>query len=65
MLARVLATALCLSVCLSVTSRCSVEVVGRIGLVFGVRASFDQPYTVFKDIQVSARIRVLSSGTFL
>ena len=35
------------SVCLSVTSRCSIEVVGRIELVFGVDASFDQLYTVF------------------
>jgi len=38
---------LCLSVCLSVTSRCSVEVVGRIELVLGMEASFDQFYTVF------------------
>ena len=38
----------CLSVCLSVTSRCSVEVVGRIELVFfGMEAFFDQSYTVF------------------
>ena len=36
-----------LSVCLSITSRCSVELVGRIELVFGMEASFDQPYTVF------------------
>ena len=35
------------SVCLSVTSRCYVEVVGRIELVFGMEASFDQFYTVF------------------
>jgi len=44
MLARLLAIALCLSVCvcLSVTSRCFVEVVGRIELVFGMKASFDQ-----------------------
>jgi len=45
MLARVLAMALCLSVSVSVTSRCSVEVVGRIELVFGMEASFDQSYT--------------------
>ena len=53
MLARVLAIALCpsvsLCVCLSVTSRCSVKVVGRIELVFDMEASFDQyqSYTVF------------------
>ena len=35
-------------VCLSVTSRCSVEVVGRIKLVFGTEASFDKSYTVLK-----------------
>ena len=64
MLARVLAMALCPSVCLSVTSRCSVEVVGRIEMVFGMQASFDQPYTVFYEIRVSTKIGVLPSGTF-
>ena len=45
--------ALCLSVCLSVClsasvpSRCSVEVAGRIELVFGTEASSDLCYTVF------------------
>jgi len=39
----VLAMGLC--PCLFVTSRCSVEVAGRIGLSMG--ASFDQSYTVF------------------
>jgi len=43
-IARVLAMALCLSVCLSlylsVTRRCSVEVFGRIELVFGMEAFF-------------------------
>jgi len=47
-----LAMAMCLSVsvcvCLSVTSRCSAEVVGRIKLVFGTEASFDKSYTVLK-----------------
>jgi len=52
---RLLAMDVCLSVCLSVTSRCSVEVVGRIELVFGMEASLDQSYTVFKEIQVSAK----------
>jgi len=45
MLARVLAIWPC--VCLSGTSRCSIEVVERIELVFGTEASFDQSYTVF------------------
>jgi len=40
--ARVLAMALCssMSVCLSVTSRCSIETDERIGLGFGMGASF-------------------------
>ena len=46
MLARVLAIALCL--CLSVTSQCSIEVVGCIELVFGMAVSFDQSYTVLR-----------------
>ena len=54
----------CPSVCLSVTSWCSVEVVGRIEMVFGVDAFFDQPYTVFYEIRVSTKIGVLPSGTF-
>jgi len=45
-LAWVLAVALCLSVSMSVTSRCSVKRDERISLVFDVRASFDQSYTV-------------------
>jgi len=43
MLARVLAV----SVCLSVTSRCSIEWNEWINLVFGMEASFDQSYNVF------------------
>ena len=42
----VLAMGLCLCVRLSVTSRCSIETDERIGLVFGVGASFDLSYTV-------------------
>jgi len=41
MLARQLAMALCPSVSLSVTSLCFMETGGRIGLVFGMAASFD------------------------
>ena len=46
-LARVPAMALYLSVCLSVTIRCSIETDGRIELFFGMEASFDLSYTVF------------------
>jgi len=45
MLVRVQAVALCL--CLSVTSPCTVEMTERIGLVFGVGASFDLSCIVF------------------
>ena len=43
MIARVLAMALCLSVCPSVTSRSSVETAKQIELVFGMGASFLRP----------------------
>jgi len=61
MVARVLAMTLC--PCLSVTSRCSIETDGQDNLVFGMGASFDQSNTVFKDIQLSPKIRVLPSGS--
>ena len=35
------------SVCLSVTSRCSIKMDKRIELVFGMEVSFDQSYAVF------------------
>ena len=38
-------------VCLSVTSPCSVETVGRIVLVFGPQASFDLSYTVLRKLR--------------
>ena len=43
------------SVCLSVTSRCSLEVVGRIELVFGMEASFDQSYTDLENFATAYR----------
>ena len=46
MLARVLAVALRPSVCLSVTTGCSIKRDERINLLFGMMASFDQSYTV-------------------
>ena len=48
MLARVLGLAIALCLCLSVTSQCSIEVVGCIELVFGMAVSFDQSYTVLR-----------------
>jgi len=44
MVAQVPAMALCL--CLSVTSRCSIEMGGQIELVCGMCASFDLSHTV-------------------
>jgi len=41
--------ALCLSVCLSVTSRSSIKTAERIKLVYGVEAALDSSYTVFED----------------
>jgi len=35
--------------CLSATSRCSIETDGRIELVFGMEASFDLPYPVLQE----------------
>ena len=43
MLARVLAMALCPCPCLSVTSRCFIETVGRNNLVFGMGGGFFRP----------------------
>ena len=57
MLARVLAMALCLSI----TSRCSIEKAERIRLVYGV----GDPTVCNKEIQVPSKIRVLPFGTLL
>ena len=51
----VLAMGLCLSVRLSVTSRCSIETAGRIELVFGMWASFHPSYTVLKGNSVISK----------
>ena len=45
----VLAMGLCLTVCLSVTSRCFIETVKRIELGIGMWASFHPSYTVLKE----------------
>ena len=58
MLARELAMALCPSV--SITSPCAIERDGQTDLVFGTEASFDQSYSMFKEIHVFTK-----SGTSL
>ena len=57
---------MCLCMCLSVTSRCSIELFGWTELVFGMEASFDRSYTVFQGNYVSPKIglSVIPSGTF-
>jgi len=59
MLARV-AMALCL--CLSVTSRCSIETDERIELVLAWDLSSTYPTLCYKEIRISSKIRVLPSG---
>ena len=58
-----IAIALCLSDCLSVTSRCSIETVEQIGF-FCMKAFSTYPTLCFNEVQVSAKIRLLPSGTF-
>ena len=63
MLARVLAIARCLSV----TSRCSIKMDGRIELVFGTEASFDLSYSLLlrnSCIWAYTKIRVLHLELF-
>jgi len=58
MIARVLSLAWCLSVAVSVcfcVGHKSIETAERIGLVFGMGASFDLSYTVFKEIRYLQR----------
>jgi len=57
----VVAIGLCLSVRLSVTSRCSIETTERIELFFGMQASFHPSYTVLKGNSVISK----NNGTFL
>ena len=53
-----------LSVCLSLTSRCSIEMNGRVELVCLIcRLLSTYPSLCYKEIQVSAKISVLPSGT--
>ena len=62
--AQVLAMALCLSVCLSVSHKSEFDRNGRTNRTgFGMGASFHLSYTVLKEIRVYSKIRVLPSGT--
>jgi len=65
MLARVLAMALCLSVCvrLSVTSRSSIETDERIELFLARELPSTHPTLCSEEIRVSSKTRVLPSGT--
>ena len=52
----------CLCLCLSVTSRCSIEMAERIEVVFRMGASFHPSHTVLKkEIRVSSKIRAFPS----
>ena len=53
------------SVSVSVTSRSSVETAEGIGLVFGMGFPSTYPTLYYSEIRVSAKIRLLSSGTLL
>ena len=55
----------CMAVYVSVTSRCFIETDGRNNLVFGMGLLSTSPTLCFKEIQVSTKIRVLPSKTFL
>ena len=57
----------CVCVCLSVsvTRRCSVETVERVGLVLAWELISAYPTLCYKKIRVSSKIRELPSGTLL
>jgi len=52
-------------VSVSVTIRSFIEAAERIGLGFGIGASFDLSYTGFKEIRVPLKIRILPAETSL
>ena len=56
---------LCLSACLSVTSRCSVETAERIELDFGMGVSFHPSYTVLKGNSVTSKNKGTSLWNFV
>jgi len=53
----------CLSVCVSVTSRCSIETAEWIEVVHGTEATLGLSYSMLQRNSVSPTIRVLPSGT--
>ena len=53
------------SVCLYVTSRCSIETAKRIEMVFGTRASFHPSYTVLKGNSVISKNKGTSLWNFV
>jgi len=53
----------CLSVCLSVTSRCSIETTERIELVFGTELPSAFATLGYKEIRISRKTTILPSGT--
>jgi len=54
----------CVCLCLSVTSRCSIETAERIGLFLAWELPSTYPTLCCKEIQASTEMRVLSCGTF-
>ena len=67
MLTRLLAMdlRLCLSVSVSVTSRCSIEMDRRMELFYGIQASFDESYTALKANSGIYRIKDTSFWNFV
>jgi len=61
----VLAMGLCLSLCLSVTSRCSIETGERIELVFGMWAFFQPSYTMLKGNSIISKNEGTSLWNFV
>ena len=56
--------ALCPRLCLSVTSRRSIETDGRNNLLLSIGLLSTNPKLCFKEILISTKIKALPSGTF-
>jgi len=54
-----------MGLCLSVTSRCSIETAERIELVYGMRASVHPSYTVLKGNSVMSKNKGTSLWNFV
>ena len=59
-----MASSLCLSVCLSVTSRCFIKTAEQINLFFNMGASFHLSYTVLQGNLGTSENKILPSGTW-